>query len=59
MDATTREYIAKFRAPEDPTDHDATRRLRNTLKGLLRKYGWKCVTIRHTTDQDDQQPQAR
>ncbi len=58
MDAS-REYHAKFRAPEDPTDEDAIRRLRFTLKGLLRKYGWRCVTIRHTTDHQDQQPQAR
>ncbi len=59
MDATAREYHATFRSPETPDDEDGIRRLRHTLKGLLRKYGWRCVTIRHATDHQEQQPQAR
>jgi hypothetical protein len=37
------EFIVKLKSPADPTDQDAIRRLRNTLKGILRRYGWRCV----------------
>lgn len=48
MDAT-REFTATFRAPEDPSDQDAIRRLRHTLKTMLRRYGWRCVECRPVT----------
>lgn len=47
------EYIATFRAPEDPTDEDGIRRLRHTLKALLRRFGWRCVTIRPGRDRPE------
>ncbi len=43
--STTREFAARFRGPDDPSDPDSTRRLRNTLKGILRRYGWRCIAI--------------
>jgi hypothetical protein len=50
------EYIVKLRCPVDPSDQDGVRRLRNSLKAMLRRYGWRCVEVRpasaNTSDEE-------
>jgi hypothetical protein len=46
MSKTRPQFDVRLQAPDDPSDEDATRRLRNTLKGLLRRFGWKCIEAR-------------
>jgi hypothetical protein len=36
-------FVARFQAP--PGTKDSIRKLRWTLKGLLRGYGWDCLSI--------------